>query len=704
MRAHGKKFTARVLAMRWQEFGHFSSFVFRGFFEQRLCVLAEGLEYLLCPIRWMLWQPDREHAKMQRPAFNPSEFVIESPLTERGLACWAGSPTSDQCSPRSASARRLAASPSFLPFARPQPLSLPPSLPLATIDRVNERRGRIRGGIILITITINNKRPNPVTRFPLGANAHNVTMSDQSANSRDSSSSPPSTTDDEHHQILTHHQPTPLTPGSPFSSPSPTPTPHADSPLLPPNRSLSDGSAPARSPSAGYINSPLNPNPNSGGSIPRSRPASRSGSAYFSRLVSEESAAFANAGTGQRGSMLLYRLASDDDSILLQAPQKRFSIGSESVLSFGSDSKYPIGAGSAPRGMVPYVYDPGDEKELDNAEDELHRIEDPHFRFSWRGVANIGLLVGLIAALLCLFILYPVVIFVHDHARSVAIDSNIHINATGQQAVLFQMPELIDAHTPDTAKSRTGFDGQDYTLVFSDEFNTDGRTFYPGDDPFWEAMDLWYGATEDLEWYDPQNAFTRDGNLVLLIESVENHGLNYRSAMLQSWNKFCFTSGYIEVNISLPGPNDETQGYVSSPNSFNRLHCAESFLVAGYLDDGQPRTTRVRRDDRRDVAVHIRLMRRRHVPQPDVRERVRSRCSAAHRPREGQVQLRLIVVTRPTSVRLHLPRRRPPRPLRLQRPRRTRNRRPRSAKEQTRRRRQSLPIRSIRALQPRLLV
>ena len=38
-------------------------------------------------------------------------------------------------------------------------------------------------------------------------------------------------------------------------------------------------------------------------------------------------------------------------------------------------------------------------------------------------------------------------------------------------------------------------------LVFSDEFNVEGRTFYPGDDPYWEASDLWYGVTADLEWY-----------------------------------------------------------------------------------------------------------------------------------------------------------------------------------------------------------
>jgi hypothetical protein len=34
---------------------------------------------------------------------------------------------------------------------------------------------------------------------------------------------------------------------------------------------------------------------------------------------------------------------------------------------------------------------------------------------------------------------------------------------------------------------------------FSDEFNLDGRTFYSGDDPYWTAVDLWYGVTGDLE-------------------------------------------------------------------------------------------------------------------------------------------------------------------------------------------------------------
>ena len=44
------------------------------------------------------------------------------------------------------------------------------------------------------------------------------------------------------------------------------------------------------------------------------------------------------------------------------------------------------------------------------------------------------------------------------------------------------------------------YDGSEYELVFSDEFNTDGRTFYPGDDPYWEAVDLHYWSTNNLEW------------------------------------------------------------------------------------------------------------------------------------------------------------------------------------------------------------
>lgn len=71
------------------------------------------------------------------------------------------------------------------------------------------------------------------------------------------------------------------------------------------------------------------------------------------------------------------------------------------------------------------------------------------------------------------------------------------INATGQVA---EMPGnwafLIDLETPQEVYTKADYiNGEDWNLVFSDEFNTDGRTFYPGDDPYWEAVDLHYWQT-----------------------------------------------------------------------------------------------------------------------------------------------------------------------------------------------------------------
>lgn len=131
---------------------------------------------------------------------------------------------------------------------------------------------------------------------------------------------------------------------------------------------------------------------------------------------------------------------------------------------------------------------------------------------------------------------------------------------------------LIDPDTPESAKWRTSADGREWKLVvsclpldpvcdgltsqFSDEFSTDGRTFYDGDDPYYQAMDLWYGATDDLEYYDPDAVTTRNGVLELRFEQSRNHDLNYRSGMVQSWNKLCFTGGRLEASASMPGRGD----------------------------------------------------------------------------------------------------------------------------------------------------
>ncbi|KAL8283741.1 hypothetical protein RQP46_005536 [Phenoliferia psychrophenolica] len=176
--------------------------------------------------------------------------------------------------------------------------------------------------------------------------------------------------------------------------------------------------------------------------------------------------------------------------------------------------------------------------------------------WSMRGWLNMTAIFILVGALVTLFAGYPIIQYFGTATLSNYGAFNVGgINSTGQVPDIPGLPTLIDQDTPASALTRTGFDGHDYVLAFSDEFNTDGRTFWPGDDPFWEAVDLHYWATGDFEWYDPDGAATKGGNLVLTVTEEPSHGLNFRSGMIQSWNKFCFTGGYVEVNIQLPGSN-----------------------------------------------------------------------------------------------------------------------------------------------------
>ncbi|KAJ5223784.1 hypothetical protein N7468_008326 [Penicillium chermesinum] len=119
---------------------------------------------------------------------------------------------------------------------------------------------------------------------------------------------------------------------------------------------------------------------------------------------------------------------------------------------------------------------------------------------------------------------------------------------------------LIDPDTPKDAYLKKNANGEEWKLVFSDEFNTPGRTFYDQDDPFFQAVDLWYGVTMDKEthvnapqWYDPDAVTTNGGVLEIRFDDFKNHGLQYRSGMLQSWNKLCFKGGRLEASLSLPG-------------------------------------------------------------------------------------------------------------------------------------------------------
>lgn len=112
---------------------------------------------------------------------------------------------------------------------------------------------------------------------------------------------------------------------------------------------------------------------------------------------------------------------------------------------------------------------------------------------------------------------------------------------------------LIDPDTPAKFNAWRSSLGDEWILAFSDEFNCENISFYPGDDQFWEAVDIHYAATENMEWLDPSHVTTKEGFLRITMDNITSHKLNYTSGMIQSWNKLCFTQGYVETSIRMPG-------------------------------------------------------------------------------------------------------------------------------------------------------
>lgn len=121
---------------------------------------------------------------------------------------------------------------------------------------------------------------------------------------------------------------------------------------------------------------------------------------------------------------------------------------------------------------------------------------------------------------------------------------------------------------PSGSPSKQPTDSRIYDLIMSDEFNTAGRTFADGMDPKWTAINKNDYTNAALHYYSNENAKVNDnGELVIstTTEDTEILGFNdktgekevvtkhFKSAMLQGWNKFCFTGGIIEAEIQLPG-------------------------------------------------------------------------------------------------------------------------------------------------------
>ncbi|KAI0348522.1 beta-glucan synthesis-associated [Trametopsis cervina] len=202
---------------------------------------------------------------------------------------------------------------------------------------------------------------------------------------------------------------------------------------------------------------------------------------------------------------------------------------------------------------------PGDRE----PDDELHNPDPRRDRkndkggtiFTARGISNLGCLAILFLGITMLFAGYPLLSHFLKHPPSSFGGFNIGgTNASGQIAAMPGNFALIDRDTPQSAYTKPDpVFGKKWELVFSDEFNVDGRTFYPGDDPYWEAVDLHYWQTNNMEWYDPAAVTTRNGSLEITLSKKETHGLDYQGGMITTWNKFCYTGGYLETSVVLPG-------------------------------------------------------------------------------------------------------------------------------------------------------
>jgi beta-glucanase (GH16 family) len=106
----------------------------------------------------------------------------------------------------------------------------------------------------------------------------------------------------------------------------------------------------------------------------------------------------------------------------------------------------------------------------------------------------------------------------------------------------------------------------------SDEFNTPNRSLKDGHDPIWTALDKSDDDSSSAgggsqQFYNSSFATTEDGYLKVKtqIGKTEWNRFDhvnkewklehayYKSAMIQSWEKFCFTGGIVEIDVILPG-------------------------------------------------------------------------------------------------------------------------------------------------------
>lgn len=278
-------------------------------------------------------------------------------------------------------------------------------------------------------------------------------------------------------------------------------------------------------------------------------------------------------------------LASLGNSHLNNAGAEKANSGSRSVSGSGTNDGYSSSSNSSEKSSSsPFIVDSDfspfggypassfplhiDEKEPDDylhnpdpiadTEYEKHRFwydfKSLDKRSSWALIGLLTFVIGIVGV----FIVLPVITYANSTSHKLIPQTYVRLTEYQYPRLSAIRTSLVDPDTPKSAYSRQAADGSYWGLVFSDEFAAEGRTFYDGDDQFWYAPDFHYDATKDLEWYDPDAVTTANGTLQMRMDAFKNHDMYYRSGMLHSWNKLCFTQGVMEVSVQFPNYGNVT--------------------------------------------------------------------------------------------------------------------------------------------------
>lgn len=127
----------------------------------------------------------------------------------------------------------------------------------------------------------------------------------------------------------------------------------------------------------------------------------------------------------------------------------------------------------------------------DLADRDFDTTVQQHITLSLGGLLNTFAVILVLMGLVGVFVGLPIGLSVSksNQEKQAAAEKKNGWNSTSPPTTTIPLVPggvpVIDPDTPVSARTKTSLNGETWKLVFSDEFNKPGRTFYPGEDPFW---------------------------------------------------------------------------------------------------------------------------------------------------------------------------------------------------------------------------